>query len=104
MLERDKWNIGLKLENSQFPRDLRGKFFQFVPETYKYPPFYIYVSNIPSTLKIEQKTLKSYVLQQISIESLNVAPLPHQNFRQSLKFYYTPYSDIIKVGFAKISF
>ena len=45
-----------------------------------------------SSLKIEQKTLKNYVLQIISIHSLKVAPLPRQNFGQSLKFYYTSLS------------
>ena len=31
-------------------------------------------------------------MQQTSIHSLSVAPLPRQNFEQSLKFYYTPLS------------
>ena len=76
------WNI------VQSPQVLRSNFSSLsLKHTGIFPAIFV-SQNALSSLKIEQIISKKYVLQQISIQSLNVAPLPHHNFGQSLKFYY----------------
>ena len=76
ILGRDKLEMELKLENAQFPRDLRDNLSNLSLK-YKDNPYFKFLTlNTPSSLKIERKAAKNYVFEQISIHSLNIAPLP----------------------------
>ena len=83
---------------------LCGRIFPICLGKFKHPRFTFLNQNTPSSLKIEQKTSKNYVLEISIYHSLNFAPLP-QNSGQSLKFNYTPLSGLkFEVWLAKICF
>ena len=99
ILGRDKWKIGLKL----------NKFVNLSLKHSDTPISPIWLKIPPSNKKIKQKTLRNSVFEQISIQSLNIVPLPPSlppspKFCLSLEFYYTPYSIMTEVRLAKFRF
>ena len=76
ILGRDKWKIGTKLENAQFPRALKGNFYYLFLNGKSMPHSTILTPNTLSDFKIEPKTKKNYVFEKILKHSFNFEPLP----------------------------
>ena len=85
ILGRDKWKIGTKLENAQFPRALNGDFYCLPLNGKNTPNFTILTPNALFDSGIEPE---NYVFEQIFEQSLNFEPLPPLIFGLNSKFDY----------------
>ena len=88
MLGWDKWKIGTKLENSQFPKAFKGEFYCLSLNGKNTPHFTILTSNAPFDSRIEPETPKRYVFEQFFKHSLNFEPLPPLISGLNSKFDY----------------